>query len=219
MSDEAATALADGALSAVILMSARSARLFREQLRFHGTGGADRRSHPHCRQQGHCRGSGAGLAGKLRCAPPDARTAFSHCLFVLSSCGGTASGHRRGRRKGPDHGMTAKTPKDEDPDIIEGVAVEKTASSGRRGRAVRKAGSAPPETDAPDTGNDAADAAGRPPRCAEGCWPAVTGGGLPVMISGAALLLAAGRGRLPDLAVRKKRDGAAGRDRGHGGPP
>ena len=36
MSDEAATALANGALSAVILMSARSARLFRDQLRFHG---------------------------------------------------------------------------------------------------------------------------------------------------------------------------------------
>ena len=39
MQDEAVTALADGALSAVILMSARSARLFREQLRFHGMEG------------------------------------------------------------------------------------------------------------------------------------------------------------------------------------
>ena len=36
MSDEAATALANGTLSAVILMSARSARLFRNQLRCHG---------------------------------------------------------------------------------------------------------------------------------------------------------------------------------------
>ena len=36
---EAVTALADGTLSAVILMSARSARLFREQLCIHGLEG------------------------------------------------------------------------------------------------------------------------------------------------------------------------------------
>ena len=37
--------------------------------------------------------------------------------------------------------MTAKTPKDQDPDIIEGVAVEKSAPSGRRDRSGGKTGS------------------------------------------------------------------------------
>ena len=89
--------------------------------------------------------------------------------------------------------MTAKTPKDEDPDIIEGVAVEKTASSTRRGRRGAKAGAAGRKStpDAPDTGNDTADAAGRTPRSTrqDAAARRMTGGGLPVMISSAVILL------------------------------
>ena len=93
--------------------------------------------------------------------------------------------------------MTAKTPKDEDPDIIEGVAVEKAASSTRRGRRGAKAGaprrpSTPDAPDAPDA-DDVADTndAGRAQWSApqDAVARRMTGGGLPVMISSAAILL------------------------------
>ena len=81
--------------------------------------------------------------------------------------------------------MTAKTPKDEDPDIIEGVAVEKSAPSGRRGRSGGKTGSSR-RRPATETG-DAADQASA--SAAPNGAGTVTGSGLPLVISGVALLL------------------------------
>ena len=82
--------------------------------------------------------------------------------------------------------MTAKTPKDEDPDIIEGVAVEKSAPSGRRGRSGGKTGSSrrKPAAESSDAADQAS--ASAVPNGAG----TVTGSGLPLVISGVALLLA-----------------------------
>ena len=81
--------------------------------------------------------------------------------------------------------MTAKTPKDEDPDIIEGVAVEKSAPSGRRGRSGGKTGSSRRKPAAESS--DAADQASA--SAAPDAASLSTGPGLPLVISIAALLL------------------------------
>ena len=81
--------------------------------------------------------------------------------------------------------MTAKTPKDEDPDIIEGVAVEKSAPSGRRGRSGGKTGSSRRKPAAESS--DAADQASA--SVAPDAASLSTGPGLPLVISIAALLL------------------------------
>jgi len=81
--------------------------------------------------------------------------------------------------------MTAKTPRNDDPDIIEGVAVEKTAPSAGRGRRGTKAGTsrrkAAAETDATAGGPSQA-----PPGDRSGSVPSH---GTPLLISALALLL------------------------------
>ena len=97
--------------------------------------------------------------------------------------------------------MTAKPPRDEDPDIIEGVAVEKAAPAARRGRRGPKAGQSGRKsaadaaargdgTTSDGTTSDGATGAGRQAKAAASQDAAGgTGTGLPLMISGAAILL------------------------------
>ena len=81
--------------------------------------------------------------------------------------------------------MTAKTPKDETSDIIEGVAVEKTESSARRGGRGTKAGSSRRKS-APDNGKTAEQASeslsSHPPR-------RMTATSMPLLVSAVAVLL------------------------------